>query len=432
MPLLYAHTCPNCHNSPPIRGGVGGGAVASEDLPSDYDFEQHAIEVLTDLFAGKQPSSGLLVTTGKTLAGKVQESYTQITPDFTTPDTAMLARLTSDVWQFSAAKNWQELRDLTDVLKDENGKLREWADFKEAAESVVDKYQTNWMRSEYNFAISASQSAARWTEFMNTKEIIPNLQYQTVGDDAVRPEHQLLDGVIKPKTDPWWSIHYPPNGWGCRCEAIEVPNGLGRVTPDDRVPVIDIPKMFRTNLANSGLLFPKDHPYYNGIPKSELRKAIAWLNPKNTYQSVVIDDYEIDIHPLHGQKELDSNINASHALLQHDPDAKIKLLPILNEQDEKVKSKFYPKEYLKKHPRKNADAIYNGTPIEFEVPSGSKKSIQWAISNGKKQADKVIIYLNDNIDFKEAVRVANGHLKHYTNDKFEVWLLNKEHFTQIK
>jgi hypothetical protein len=43
--------------------------------------------------------------------------------DFSTPDAAMLTRLTRDVWHFSAAKNYQNLRDLTLALKDENGKL---------------------------------------------------------------------------------------------------------------------------------------------------------------------------------------------------------------------------------------------------------------------------------------------------------------------
>ena len=405
IPHLYAHTCPTCAGK--------GVPIASEQLPRDYNFEQHAEQVLKELFSQEKPSSGLLTLTGKTLADKVQDSYTHITPDFTTPDTAMLAQLTSDVWQFSAAKNWQEMRDLTLLLKDENGKLREWADFKEAARSVIDKYQTTWMRSEYNFAVSASQSAARWTEFEKEKDAIPNLKYQTVGDDAVRPEHQLLDGIIRPKTDPWWNTHYPPNGWGCRCEAVEVPNGLGRITPDDRVPVISIPKMFRTNLAETGLLFPKNHPYYNGIPKAELRKAIAWLDPEDTYQSYVIGNYEIQVHPLHGKKELEKNIEACNALLHHDPEAKIKLLPILNEQDAAIRLKFYPKEYIEKYPNKNADMIYNGKVVEIEVPNGSKSSIQNAIKKGKQQSDIVFIHLNDLTDFNKAVNTVNGQLKHY-------------------
>lgn len=44
--------------------------------------------------------------------------------------------------------------------------------------------------------------------------------YQTVGDDKVRPEHELIDGVTLPKGSPFWSINYPPNGYNCRCQAI--------------------------------------------------------------------------------------------------------------------------------------------------------------------------------------------------------------------
>ncbi len=389
--------------------------------------------MIKDVFSGKEPSSGLLAVTGKTLADKVQDSYTRITLDFTTPDTEMLARLTSDVWQFSAAKNWQEMHDLTRLPKDKDGKLREWEDFKEAAASVVDKYQTNWMRTEYNFAVAASQSAARWTEFMRDRKTIPNLQYQTVGDDAVRPEHQLLDGIIKQMTDSFWNTHYPPNGYGCRCEAVQSPDGFGHVTPDNKTPFVPIPKLFRTNLAKTGLIFPKGHPYFSGIPKGILRKAIAWLEPKDTYQTLVIGNYEIDVHPLHGKKELGKNIEACNTIFQHDPKAKIKLLPVLNEKDAAIRSKYYPKDYIKKYPNKNADAIYNNKVIEFENPNGSKKSIQWAITNGKKQAGTVIIHLNDATDFNEAIRIANGHIKaHYKDDDFEVWILNKEHFTRIK
>jgi hypothetical protein len=66
------------------------------------------------------------------------------------------------------------------------------------------------------------------------------------------------------------------------------------------------------------LIFPKGHPYYTGIPQSELRKAIAYLPPENTYTDVVIGDYQIDIHPLHGEKELHRNIETCNTLLKHD------------------------------------------------------------------------------------------------------------------
>ncbi|HHB11856.1 MAG TPA: virion morphogenesis protein [Chromatiales bacterium] len=39
-------------------------------------------------------------------------------------------------------------------------------------------------------------------------------------DDSVlhpRPLHQSWDGLMLSPDDPFWSTHYPPNGWGCHC-----------------------------------------------------------------------------------------------------------------------------------------------------------------------------------------------------------------------
>jgi SPP1 gp7 family putative phage head morphogenesis protein len=365
----------------------------------------------------------MLVETAKTLTEKVVKSYSDIAIDYTTPDTEMLARLTRDTWQFSAAKNYQELRDLTLLLKDENGKLREWNDFHDAAAQTGLKYNETWMYTEYNQAIAASQNAARWTEFESEKDIIPNLQYQTVGDNVVRPEHQLLDGIIKPIDDRFWDTHYPPNGWGCRCETIQSLDD--EVTSDEKLPDIPIAPMFRTNLAKTGLIYPKNHPYYSGVPRPEIRKAILYLPPENTYQSVVIGNHEIDIHPLHGTQELPRNIETCAVLLKHDPNAKLKLLPIVEEKDIFIKNKFYPNDYVEKFKLKNADVLSYDNVVEFEEPVfGSKNSIKNAIRGGKEQADFVIFRIDNNSDWDDVERQVWGQLNHYKGQKFDLWIMN--------
>ena len=265
----------------------------------------------------------LLDLTVKTLSDRVIDSY-QVAADFTTPDAEMLTRLVRDVWHFSGAKNYQEMRDLTLALKDEHGKLREFTDFKEAANGIIDKYNETWLKTEYNFAVSASQSAARWTEFEKDADIIPNLMYQTVGDDHVRISHRVLDGIIRPLNDSLWNTHYPPNGWGCRCEAVQSLEGYGKVTPNKNIPVVPIPDMFQTNLAKTGLIYPKNHPYYLGVPRAEISKALAYLPPKDTFIDIDFgSDVVLDIHPLHGDKELSANIDLSRLLKQFDPKAEI-------------------------------------------------------------------------------------------------------------
>lgn len=63
------------------------------------------------------------------------------------------------------------------------------------------------------------------------QEILWGYQYVTVGDDRVRPEHEVLDGVTLPKDDPFWQRFYPPNGWNCRCQAIPIFEQVKEVKP---------------------------------------------------------------------------------------------------------------------------------------------------------------------------------------------------------
>ncbi len=375
----------------------------------------------------------MLTVIGKTLSQQVQSSYGNITPDWTTPDTEMLMRLTRDVWQFSAAKNYQQMRDLTLALRNENGKLREWDDFKDAAEQLNEKYNVRWMRSEYDNAIAGATSAARWTDFEKNEETMPNLQYQTVGDSSVRESHQVLNGIVRPMKDSFWDVNYPPNGWGCRCEALQVPTGLAPVTPKENIPNSTVPAMFRTNLAKHGLIFPKGHPYYTGIPQAELRKSILYLPPENTYVNVYIDNHSIDIHPLHGELELHRNIETCNMLFKHDAEAQLKLLPIINEKEVIVKERFYPKEYIEKFGRKNADAIYNGKVVEFEEPIlGGKNTIKNAIRGGKEQSDFVILRIDNNVDWFDLERQVRGQLKHYEGQNFDLWIMNDTELRKYK
>lgn len=48
------------------------------------------------------------------------------------------------------------------------------------------------------------------------------LQYLATEDDRVRETHRALNGIILPKTDPFWRDHYPPWEWGCRCRVRPV------------------------------------------------------------------------------------------------------------------------------------------------------------------------------------------------------------------
>ncbi len=381
---------------------------------------EESIKLIKKIYDDQATNDELLKTTGTALADKINNVFSEMNSPFDVPDVAMLTRLTSDVWSFSAAKNWRELHDLTQAILDDKGFIRPFNEYKKIAEEITHKYNDTWLKTEYNQAIASSQNAARWVEF--EKDGIKFLRYQTAGDKHVRTEHQLIDGTVKELKDDWWNTHYPPNGWSCRCEAVQAPEAT---KPSQNTPTISIPGMFKTNLAKTGLIFPKNHPYYDGVPRSVIRKSILHLPPKNTYMDVMLGDYPIQIHPLHGHSEIDETLTALKTLLIHEK-GNIKVLPIIEEKDMVAKKRFYPEKYLKKFSAKSADIQFNGVITEIERSSGNKNSIHNRIRSGKSQADNIVIIIPDNIKIKDIDRHINGQMKWYKDkEDLNVWIYNK-------
>ena len=67
-------------------------------------------------------------------------------------------------------------------------------------------------------------NAGRWTADQDPaiQEILWGYEYNTVGDDRVRPAHAALDGFRAAKGDPIWTTLWPPNGFNCRCTTIRI------------------------------------------------------------------------------------------------------------------------------------------------------------------------------------------------------------------
>lgn len=184
--------------------------------------------------------------------------------DWDTPDFKTLQKLTENVFQFSASKDFNLLRDMTNALKGSDGKLRSFDEFRQEVDRMNAKYNVNWLRTEYNQAVAASQCAARWTDYGKRADKNPFLQYQAVMDANTRAEHAALNGVIKRYDDDFWDKYYPPNGWGCRCEVIQLPGKNHKETPDMDLKHCKVAPMFQVNVGKKGVIFPKGHPYFMG------------------------------------------------------------------------------------------------------------------------------------------------------------------------
>lgn len=187
----------------------------------------------------------------------------------------MLQQLQQNVQLFSAAKNAQEVKDLTAALIDQEGNLRSLQGFLQASKEIVETYNNRWMAAEYDTAVASAQNARKWLEATQQAETLPYLRYQTANDRRVRQSHRPLNNVVRPVNDAFWDTYYPPNGWRCRCFAQQLSASEGERKHTKTLPTLDIPPVFKNNPGKSGIIFPNEHPYY------QMRKG-EWNSVKST------------------------------------------------------------------------------------------------------------------------------------------------------
>lgn len=171
-------------------------------------------------------------------------------------------------WMFSGMKTFHELNEAFPSLLDDKGNRKPFEQFLNDVQRIDNTYNRNYLRAEYNFAQGAAEMAARWEQFEEDGDRYL-LQYRTVNDGLVRPEHAALHGVTLPKDDSFWNTYYPPNGWNCRCTVVQVSRSTSQVTSHEEamsrageaLPDKKVRQMFGFNSGKERRTFPAYNPY---------------------------------------------------------------------------------------------------------------------------------------------------------------------------
>jgi SPP1 gp7 family putative phage head morphogenesis protein len=192
---------------------------------------------------------------------------------FTTGDNVsdLVRNLQGNIYKFSAAKNYNMLRDMNALLVNADGTMKTLSKFNQAIDELNITYNRNWQATEYNTAQASSQMASKWEQFQREADDVPLLRWVTVGDDRVRDTHRALDGITLPADDPFWSKFWPPIDWNDRCDVIQVASGKV-VKPVETPPVT---KGFEGNPGQSGEIFSENHPYFKGVPAEVAEKIFS-------------------------------------------------------------------------------------------------------------------------------------------------------------
>jgi SPP1 gp7 family putative phage head morphogenesis protein len=106
---------------------------------------------------------------------------------------------------------------------------RGWVHFGEPGWRAMIIYRTN---------LSTAYAAGEWQAMRDpdVMSFMPYWEYRHSGSAHPRPHHRAWDGLILSAEDPWWSTHYPPNGWMCGCWVNAMTRrqaaARGRTAPD--------------------------------------------------------------------------------------------------------------------------------------------------------------------------------------------------------
>lgn len=342
----------------------------------------------------------------KKLWAAVEKGYgSELGTDYNTADHNMLTHLQRNVYQFSAAKNYQQLKALTEALLDEKGVIRSRAAYAQEAAKVNENFVGAWLDTERVTAVQSAQMASHWVTIQQQKSYLPILEFDAIIDGRTTDLCRSLNGVRKPVGDSFWTVYYPPNHFRCRSTVRQ--HGAGAQTADqDIVHPDNIPDMFKVNLAEKGLVFPAGHPYWDGVPDEVLRDGLSLMPYDSQFNLVerqgaglLREHLQVD-QQAHDYPAL-REIGAEYARSGH----KVDILPTLNEHNP-AREIIFPDAFERKSP----DLRIDGKLWEVERANNPKSlnNLKHAIDAGSKQATNVIVQLAELVTMQQMRRAVFG------------------------
>lgn len=220
---------------------------------------------------------GLYEGYGFSISSLIEELNTK-SSKMNVEDLELLQELRTNIYMFSAAKTYQQVRELSSLLTDEKGTVIPYGEFKKKALPVVEIYNETWMKTEYDTAIGQAQNAVKWRQIEKQAEILPLLKYDAVLDKNTSEICRPLDGLIAPVNDPIWRKIMPLNHFNCRCLVKQLQEGEEPVTSDKRKQELfnqsteQMQDVFKMNAGRDGYIFKPDHPYFH-VPKNDKKFA---------------------------------------------------------------------------------------------------------------------------------------------------------------
>lgn len=223
----------------------------------------------------QKPYQNLIAETNKVFQKTIQDNV--ISP-------VLRSALESDAFLFGSLKTHAQLFEANTLLINKDRQIKSQAQLEHELNKLNVTYNNNYLEAERQFAVSSAISADRWSKVSERY----NLQYRTVNDDKVRDEHRVLHDITLPVQDEFWKKYYPPNGWRCRCVAVQVRKS--KYPESDSVKAMELGdkatmqigkdgknrlEIFRFNPGTILKLMPPEHPYNKVAGADKVKETVS-------------------------------------------------------------------------------------------------------------------------------------------------------------
>lgn len=244
-------------------GMYGQPSLGSVKLSFEDDIRAEVERIIAAIHAGSmnrdEIPQNLVDLVFKQLNEAVTSGFGSLSKEI---DKQTVKALRSNAFSFSAAKEFNFIRDAFGSLVDDQDQIKTFNVFRDEVFAIHEQYNVNWLRTEYNAAVGNSQMARAWNEFDDDAM----LKFRAVNDS--RSRHKQYNGMILPKSHPAWDYMMPLLDWGCRCTVNSVRRG--EITPDKDLPSRNTFKpAFQFNPGKDKMVFSKTHPYWTSLTTNE-------------------------------------------------------------------------------------------------------------------------------------------------------------------
>jgi hypothetical protein len=311
---------------------------------------------------------------------------------------------------------------MANKLLDDKGNLKSFKQFKTDVANIVGKYNSQWLKTEYDTAIIRARQAANFKRYEQEKDLYPNLKWLPSTSPNPREAHTHFYGTVLPMDDPFWQQHCPGNVWNCKCS----------VTSTDEKPTSSVPKAQYTpseglegNPAFTGKMFGDNHPYiknqYPGAKKAIDKALPGIFETVKKYKNGGM----VEVHTKVSRKDNDYKDLYNISNMMAKAGDKVQILPKLHYKSQEYKMVYNELEGTK-YERKCPDLKVNNEFFEYESYKRpfKKAKISRMIAHGVLQSSKIVIDNNKGASDRFLIKVINNRIK-IGQDINEVWAFEK-------